>query len=150
VQALLANTSTQAFFSPDPEDADLIRATLSASMRYGATTLDLPSLEAWLRARLVGRWQPPTLIKIEPLPRADPTQVQALIREIIAAHPEDYASGDGWQDNVVRAMEGIVPHTARGLLDKLLTPNQEIEKPPGGEAKKTPSNEHSDRRRLGW
>ena len=35
VQALLANTSTQAFFSPDPEDADLMRATLSASVRYG-------------------------------------------------------------------------------------------------------------------
>ena len=28
VQALLANTSTQAFFSPDPEDAILIRDTL--------------------------------------------------------------------------------------------------------------------------
>ena len=150
VQALLANTSTQAFFSPDPEDADLIRATLSASMRYGATTLDLPSLEAWLRARLGGRWQPPTLIKIEPLPRADSAQVEALIREIIAAHPEDYASGDGWQDNVVRAMEGIVPHTARGLLDKLLTPNLEIEKPSGEESKRTPSDEHSNRRRLGW
>jgi len=150
VQALLANTSTQAFFSPDPEDADLIRATLSASVRYGATTLDLPSLEAWLRARLVGRWQPPTLIRIEPLLRADPTRVQALIREIIAAHPEDYAPGDGWQDNVVRAIEGIVPHNVRGLLKKLLTPDPEIENPPGGEAQKTPGDEHSDRRRLGW
>jgi len=150
VQALLANTSTQAFFSPDPEDADLIRATLSANMRYGATTLDLPSLEAWLRTRLVGRWQPPTLIRIEPLPRADSAQVAALMREIIAAHPEDYAAGDGWQDNVVRAMAGIVPHTARGLLDKLLTPNLEIERPPGGEAQKTPGDEHRDRRRLGW
>jgi len=52
VQSLLANTSTQMFFSPDPEDADLIRAALSASVRYGAVTLDLPSLQCWLRARI--------------------------------------------------------------------------------------------------
>jgi hypothetical protein len=150
VQALLANTSTQAFFSPDPEDADLIRATISASLRYGATTLDLPSLQAWLRARLNGRWQPPTLLKIDPLPRAEPTRVQALIREIIALHPEDYAPGDGWQDQVVRAMEELVPHTARGLLGKLLTPNLETVKPPDDEVGGKPDHEHSDRRRLGW
>ncbi|PJH75851.1 MAG: hypothetical protein CO064_04435, partial [Anaerolineae bacterium CG_4_9_14_0_8_um_filter_58_9] len=52
VQALLANTSTQAFFSPDPEDAELIRAALSSDLRYGDTTLDLPSLQCWLRARI--------------------------------------------------------------------------------------------------
>lgn len=150
VQALLANTSTQAFFSPDPEDADLIRATLSADMRYGATTLDLPSLQAWLRARVGGRWQPPTQIRIEPLPRAEPTRVQALIREVIAAHPDDYAPGDGWQDNVLRAMEGIVPHTARGLLNKLLTPDQEIEKRLSGAAPKKQGSQQSDQRRLGW
>ena len=45
VQSLLANTSTQMFFSHDPEDTDLIRATLSTSVRYGALTLDLPSLQ---------------------------------------------------------------------------------------------------------
>ena len=105
-------------------------------MRYGATTLDLPSLQAWLRARLGGRWQPPTLVRIEPLVRAEPVRVQTLIREVIAAHPDDYVPGDGWQDNVVRAMEGIVPHTARGLLDKLLTPNSEIGKRPGGEGRR--------------
>jgi hypothetical protein len=150
VQALLANTSTQAFFSPDPEDADLIQATLSASMRYGATTLDLPSLQAWLRARLGGRWQPPTQIRIEPLPRAEPAHVQTLIRAVIAAHPEDYAPGDGWQDNVVRAMEGIVPHTARGLLDQLLAPNLEKEKSAREEQEKVPDFDKSDQRRLGW
>jgi hypothetical protein len=41
VQALLANTSTQAYFSPDPEDADTIRAALNATARYGPMTLDL-------------------------------------------------------------------------------------------------------------
>jgi len=150
VQALLANTSTQAFFSPDPEDADLMRATLSANLRYGATTLDLPSLQAWLRARLRGRWQPPTLIQIEPLLRADSARVEALMREIIAAHPEDYASGEGWQDQVVRAMEGLAPHTARGLLGKLLTPNPEIEQLTVREAGEKPDSGRSDRRRLGW
>jgi hypothetical protein len=147
VQALLANTSTQAFFSPGPQDADLIRAALSARERYGPTTLDLPSLQAWLRARLGGRWQPPTMIRIEPLPHADHSRVQALIREVIAAHPETYLPGDGWQARVVQAMEGLVPHSVRGLLDKLLTPNPKIENLAGGEA---PDREHNDRRRLGW
>ena len=52
VQSLLANTSTQAFFSPDPDDADTIRAILSSSHRYGDITLDLPTLQCWLRARI--------------------------------------------------------------------------------------------------
>lgn len=149
VQALLANTSTQAFFSPDPEDADLMRATLSTSVRYGATTLDLPSLQAWLRARLRDRWQPPTLVSIEPLPRADPGRVNALIREVIAAHPEIYAPGDGWQEDVVRTMEGIVPYNARGLLDKLLTPKSEFGSS-FDERDRTSDQERDDMRRLGW
>jgi hypothetical protein len=149
VQALLANTSTQAFFSPDPEDADLMRATLSANVRYGATTLDLPSLQAWLRARVGDRWQPPTLIAIEPLPRAAPERVRAIIREVITAHPDIYAPGDGWQESVVRTMEGIVPYTARGLLDKLLTPNPEFGSP--SDEKEMMSNQgQDDGRRLGW
>jgi len=46
VQVLLANTSTQAFFSPDPEDSDLVRAVRPANVRYGATTLDLTTRQA--------------------------------------------------------------------------------------------------------
>jgi hypothetical protein len=108
VQSLLANTSTQAFFSPDPEDADLIRAVLNMSVRYGDSTLDLPSLQAWLRARISGRWQPPTLVKVPFIPPADPKRVQGIIREVITAHPKDYASPDDWQaqavnDNLKRA-----------------------------------------------
>ena len=151
VQALLANTSTQAFFSPDPEDADLIRATLSASVRYGAMTLDIPSLHTWLRARLGGRWQPPTMVTIDPLPRANPERVQSLIREVIDAHPESYAPADGWQDDMVRTMEGIVPLASRGLLNKLLAPNPDIEDTeyPGSSGQITDQNQ-GDRRRLGW
>lgn len=120
VQALLANTSTQAFFSPDPEDADLIRATLSSTVRYGAMTTDLPSLNCWLRARLGGRWQPPTLAQIEPLARADPARVQALIREVIAAHPADYAPAEGWQARTVQALSGIVEERYQGMLSEAL------------------------------
>jgi hypothetical protein len=148
VQALLANTSTQAFFSPDPEDADLIRATLSATVRYGPTTLDLPSLQAWLRARLGGRWQPPTLIQIEPLARVEPARVQALIREVIETHPQDYAAGEGWQENVVRTMEGIVPYGARGLLDNLLVPNAKFEVTIVSKGNEETGREKD--RRLGW
>ncbi|MGD9091558.1 MAG: type IV secretory system conjugative DNA transfer family protein [Anaerolineales bacterium] len=150
VQALLANTSTQAFFSPDPEDADLIRATLSADKRYGATTLDLPSLQAWLRARLDGRWQNPSLLAIEPLQPPDVARVQAIVREVIAAHPTSYAQADGWQEDVVRALEGIVPYSARGLLGKLLTPNPNIESRIEKDTEKSGGREDANSRRLGW
>lgn len=120
VQAMLANTSTQAFFSPDPEDADLIRATLSSTVRYGATTLDLPSLNCWLRARLTGQWQPPTLARVEPLIRADHARVQALIREVIEAHPADYVLAEDWQKRGVRALAELLPPSSRALLDAAL------------------------------
>jgi hypothetical protein len=120
VDSLLANTSTQAFFSPDPQDADLIRAALSSTVRYGDMTLDLPSLHHWLRARIGGIWQPPTLSVVEPLARSDPSQVQAIIREVIAAHPEDYVSSDGWQEQTALALQAMVPEAQRGLLDELI------------------------------
>lgn len=118
VQAMLANTSTQAFFSPDPEDADLIRAALSSTVRYGAMTLDLPSLHCWLRARIRGQWQPPTLAQVEPLGRGNPARVQALIREVIAAHPEEYASAEGWQERAVDALTQIVPEEYLTILGR--------------------------------
>ena len=40
-------------------------------------------------------------------------------------------------------------HAVRGLLDKLLTPNLDIEKSVEEEAKKA-GGKHSDQRRLGW
>ena len=120
VQAMLANTSTQMFFSPDPEDADLIRATLSSTVRYGNMTLDLPSLQCWLRARIGGRWQPPTLTQIKPLPRADSTRVRALIEEVIAAHPNDYLPADGWQDNASTVLADMLPAALSKLLDEFL------------------------------
>ncbi len=120
VQAMLANTSTQAFFSPDPEDADLIRAALSSTVRYGAMTLDLPSLTCWLRARLAGQWQPPALVQIEPLPRADGERVQALIQEVIASHPADYFPADTWQEGAARVLQANTPPALSNLLDEFL------------------------------
>ena len=120
VQALLANTSTQMFFSPDPEDADLIRATLNSSLRYGAMTLDLPSLQCWLRARVGGRWQPPTLTQIRPLPRADGQRVRGLIEEVIASHPAEYLPANGWQERASRVLEQRLPSALARLLDEFL------------------------------
>ena len=120
VQAMLANTSTQMFFSPDPEDADLIRAALSSTVRYGNMTLDLPSLQCWLRARIGGRWQPPTLTLIKPLPRADGSRVKSLIEEVIANHPADYLPGDGWQEKASRVLEEMLPAALSKLLDEFL------------------------------
>ena len=120
VQAMLANTSTQMFFSPDPEDADLIRATLSSTVRYGNMTLDLPSLQCWLRARIGGRWQPPTLAQIKPLPRANTSRVKAIIEEVIAAHPADYLPADGWQEKASGVLENMLPKALSKLLDEFL------------------------------
>jgi len=120
VQAMLANTSTQMFFSPDPEDADLIRATLNSTVRYGDMTLDLPSLQCWLRARIGGRWQPPTLAQIKPLPRANTSRVKSIIEEVIAAHLADYLPADGWQEKASGVLENMLPKALSKLLDEFL------------------------------
>ncbi len=146
VQALLANTSTQAFFSPDPEDADLVRAVLSATVRYGATTLDLPTRQAWLRARLAGRWQPPALVQVEPLHPGDPGRVQDLIREVIAAHPEDYAPAGGWQEQAVAALVELVPFAYQQMLSELFVPTGDG----GGGERQAAAPETPDHRRLGF
>ncbi len=145
VQAMLANTSTQMFFSPDPEDADLIRATLSSTVRYGNMTLDLPSLQCWLRARIGGRWQPPTLTQIKPLPRADATRVKTLIEEVIASHPEDYLPADGWQEKASKALEEMLPPALSKLLDEFLAVRLENQ-----EARVSQPAPQDDDRRLGF
>ena len=155
VQALLANTSTQAFFSPDPEDAELIRAALSSDLRYGDTTLDLPSLQCWLRARIDGRWQPPTMVTVSPLTSTNPVRVQRLVREVIAAHPDDYVSPDGWQENAVRALQGLLESPAhQQLLSELLSPawgfSAAPNAPPQGTAPPNVQQPPADNRRLGF
>ncbi len=119
---------------------------MSSSVRYGDMTLDLPTLHAWLRARVSGRWQPPTLVKVQPIDSTDHSKTNAFIREVIAAHPEDYASPDGWQENTVEALKALLPTNRRGLLSELLTP-QSISK-----AVSTPmvaNTKKAKRRRLG-
>lgn len=122
VQSLLANTSTQAFFSPDPEDADTIRAILNSSHRYGDITLDLPTLHCWLRARVGMHWQPPTLARIAPLKRSQQEIVQRVIREVVAAHPEDYVLAEDWVGGALETVRKMIPPSAGMLLDELLTP----------------------------
>jgi hypothetical protein len=122
VQSLLANTSAQMFFSPGAEDAELVRAALSLDERYGPTTIDIPSLQAWLRARIGGRWQPPALVGVEPLQSADPARVRRLIGDVAAAHPKDYRSSS--------SMVQPPPHT---LGTPAATPHEKV-----------------DPQRLGW
>ena len=155
VQALLANTSTQAFFSPDPEDAILIRDTLNSTARFGITTLDLPTLHCWLRARINYAWQPPTLLKVKPLKRPNPDCIQKLIREVIGAHPDDYVRGDGWQEQSVNMLTEMIENpTYKSYLSVLFhgekSNSQPMEgqgsaKPPKGKGKKTESSAEDDR-----
>jgi hypothetical protein len=131
VQSLLANTSTQAFFSPDPEDADTIRAILSSSHRYGDITLDLPTLQCWLRARIKMHWQPPTLAKIRPLAKSRRDDVQAVIRDVIRAHAEDYVLATDWEAGAMGAIEKMIPPGSRLLLQEAINPDlarQDIDK----------------------
>ncbi|MBC8506961.1 MAG: hypothetical protein H8D34_19025 [Chloroflexi bacterium] len=122
------------------------------SVRYGDTTLDLPSLQAWLRARIGGRWQPPTLVKVHHIAPTDPKRVQGIIREVIAAHPDDYASPDDWQAQAVEAMKGLVPYSFQGLLSELLTPEGKVvaRTQEGGSEGKAGKEESPDHRRLGF
>jgi hypothetical protein len=141
----LANTSTQAFFSPDPEDADLIRATLSSSVRYGNMTLDLPSLQYWLRARLGGQWQPPTLTRVEPLARANKARVETLIGEVIAHHSNEYFPQGDWQERAVQVLVKSLPKSLAALLDELLASRLERQ----DRIVAQPEEEDGDPRRLG-
>lgn len=145
VQALLANTSTQMFFSPDPENADLIRAALSSTVRYGNMTLDLPSLQCWLRARIDGRWQPPALTQIKPLKDADSARVKELIEQVIAEHPADYLPADGWQEKASRVLEDMLPAALSRLLDEFLAVRLENQ-----EARVSQPAPQDDERRLGF
>jgi hypothetical protein len=122
VQSLLANTSTQAFFSPDPDDADTIQSILSSSHRYGDITLDLPTLQCWLRARIQGHWQPPTLVRIPHVGSSHPDDVQQIIRDVIAAHPEDYRQVGDWEESAIKAIKQMIPESQMILLNQVLTP----------------------------
>ncbi len=124
VQSLLANTSTQAFFSPDPDDADTIRAILSSSHRYGDITLDLPTLQCWLRARVKGYWQPPTLVRIPHVGSNNPDHVQQVIRDVIAAHPDDYKQLGDWEKSAIKAIKQMIPESQWNLLNQVMTPTE--------------------------
>lgn len=145
--ALWANTSAQAFFSPDPEDAEALRAATGASARYGPMTLDLPALHCWLRARVEGQWQPPTLVRVAPLPQPQRDQVQGVIREVIAAHAREYAAPDGWQEGAVARLSEMLPPQQRVLLDTLLG---RLAPPPAAWGQPEAPTARGDPRRLGW
>jgi hypothetical protein len=137
VQSLLANTSTQSFFSPDPEDADAIRAILNSTHRYGDITMDLPTLQCWVRARMEGHWQPPTLAKIKPLGISKRADVQAVIREVIDAHRHDYVLAADWEQGAIEAIQKLISPSMNLLLQQAISPDlayQDLEKMQAEEA----------------
>lgn len=123
VQALLANTSTQAFFSPDTDDKETIRDILSSKLRYGDMTLDLERLEFWLRARINGRWEPPVLTRGKPLAYAASSVVDSVIREVIAEHPSFYVYPEVGLRSAVRALVKMLPPKHRDLFDAAMGVN---------------------------
>jgi hypothetical protein len=115
-------------------------------MRYGDMTLDLPSLQCWLRARIYGRWQPPTLSQIKPLPRADSLRVRALIEEVIASHPIDYLPADGWQEKASKVLKEMLPEAISKLLDEALAVRMEKQQ----NTRVSQPAPQADERRLGF
>jgi len=59
------------------------------------------------------------VIRVDYPPRPDQARVQSLIREVIAAHPQDYAPPGDWQANAVYALQKLAPENQRGMLDVL-------------------------------
>ena len=122
VQALLTNTSTRMFFSPDPGDLADIDAVLGKELRYGPSPHTLPSLTGYLQARIRGAWQPPALIRVQPLPRPEPAAVRRVREEAEARHPDDYIPVPEGHDPValldgmVTTLEEIAPPALRPLL----------------------------------
>jgi sugar (pentulose or hexulose) kinase len=72
--------------------------------------------------------------------------VQALIREVIAAHHQDYAPANGWQEQAVAALVELVPFSYQQLLSELFIPTD------GGRRveRDAAPPEAPDRRRLGF
>lgn len=128
VEALLANTSTQAFFTPSPEDAQTVRDMISSELRYGKVTPDLPTLVCWLRARIGGQWQKPVTTRIPPLRAPVRADVNGLIREVIAAHPNDYDDPGLWKDGAVQVLIDMLPPKVGAMLRPDYVPESEREK----------------------
>jgi hypothetical protein len=69
-------------------------------------------------------------LKVKPLKRPDPARVQALIREVIGAHPDDYVSGDGWQEQSVNMLKNMISSpTYQGYLSELFRGIQRDDQP---------------------
>ncbi|MBU2609704.1 MAG: hypothetical protein KJ606_01980 [Chloroflexi bacterium] len=94
------------------------------------------------------------MVTVDPLTRSDPVRIQRMVREVIAAHPEDYVSPDGWQENAVRAMQGLLESPAhQQLLSELLSPAWGFNAAPNAPLQGTAPNTQpppADSRRLGF
>ena len=71
--------------------------------------------------------------------------MQALIREVIAAHPEDYARPDGWQEQAVAALVELVPLAYWQMPSELFVSTEAG----GGGDRNMQVSETPDQRRLG-
>jgi hypothetical protein len=110
-------------------------------------TLDLPSLQCWLRARLGGGWQPPTMTRVEPLARANKARVEALIEEVISHHTTEYFQADGWQERAVQVLqEGFNGQQLINLLRSDLVEHNAAMNPVVNQ----PVESKKDHRNLGW
>ena len=82
--------------------------------------------------------------------------MQAIIREVIAAHPEDYAQSGDWQEQAVDAITNLVPRKLRPLLSELLAPHEDFTKRKGQSLQefqdhdKDDESQKTDSRRLGF
>jgi hypothetical protein len=54
----------------------------------------------------------------------NPDHVQQVIRDVVAAHPEDYKPVDDWQATAIRAIKEMIPESQMKLLNQVLRPSE--------------------------
>jgi hypothetical protein len=71
-----------------------------------------------------GHWQPPTLVRIPHVGTNNPQHVQQVIRDVIAAHPEDYKHVGDWEKSAIKAIKQMIPESQWNLLNQVFTPTE--------------------------
>jgi hypothetical protein len=64
------------------------------------------------------------LVRISPVGSSDPDHVQQVIRDVIAAHPEDYKQVGDWEKSAIKAIKQMIPQAQWNLLNQVFSPTE--------------------------
>jgi hypothetical protein len=63
-------------------------------------------------------------VRIPHVGSSNPDHVQQVIRDVIAAHPEDYKQLGDWEKSAIRAIKQMIPESQWNLLNQVMTPTE--------------------------